>query len=143
MESCHWPGEVQPMCGQFLLEEHIFNIYMLHNERKHMKLWKIGQATYCGITLKWNYTKHHVDLAMPAYFMKQLTKYSHGPPLKPQHCLYSPNPIKYAKYNQSPSPLDKSPWLDKAKQKRIQQMLAASSTMRKQWILLYKCHCWK
>ena len=46
---------------------------------------------YCGITLKWNYEKHHVDLSMPAYVMKQLTKYSHMAPLKPQHCPYSLN----------------------------------------------------
>jgi hypothetical protein len=33
-----------------------------------------------GITLKWNYKKHHLDLAMPAYVMKQLTTYSHVAP---------------------------------------------------------------
>jgi hypothetical protein len=59
----------------------------------------------------------------PAYVMKQLTKYSRVPPLKPQHCPYSPNPIKYSKDNQSPSPLDESPRLDKAQKKRIQQIV--------------------
>ncbi len=80
---------------------------------------------YCGITLKWNYKKHHVDLAMPAYVMKQLTKYSHVAPLKPQHCLYAPNPIKYGKDNQLPSPLDKSPCLNKAQKKCIQQIVGS------------------
>ncbi len=28
---------------------------------------------YCGITLKWNYTKRYVDLSMAAYVTKQLT----------------------------------------------------------------------
>ncbi len=69
---------------------------------------------YCRITLKWNYEKHHVDLAMPAYFKKQHTKYSHVAPLKPQQCPYVPNPIKYGRDNQAPSPLDKSPHLNKA-----------------------------
>jgi len=33
---------------------------------------------YCGmIALKWNYAKHHVDLAMVKYVMKQMTKYGH------------------------------------------------------------------
>ncbi len=64
---------------------------------------------YCEITLKWNYEKHYVDLAMPAYVKKQLTKYSHVTPLKPQHCPYAPNPIKYGNDIQAPSPLDKSP----------------------------------
>ncbi len=75
--------------------------------------------------MKWNYKKHHVDLAMPAYVMKQLTKYSHIALLKPQHCLYLPNPIKYGKDNQSPSPLDTSPHLDKAKKKRVQQIVGS------------------
>ncbi len=80
---------------------------------------------YCGITLKWNYKKHHVDLAMPAYVKKQLTKYSHVAPLEPQHFPYAPNPIKYGKDNQAPSPLDKSPCLNKAQKKRIQQIVSS------------------
>ncbi len=80
---------------------------------------------YCEITLKWNYKKHHVDLAMPAYVMKQLTKYSHVAPLKPQLCPYVPNPIKYGKDNQLPSPLDKSPCLNKAQKKCIQKIVGS------------------
>ncbi len=62
---------------------------------------------------------------MPAYVMKQLTKYSHVAPLKPQHCLYAPNPIKYSKDSQSPSPLDKSPCLNEAQKKHIQQIVGS------------------
>jgi hypothetical protein len=80
---------------------------------------------YCGITLKWNYAKHHVDLAMAKYVMRQLTKYGHVAPLKPQHCLYSPNPIKYGKDNQAPSPLDDSPLLNESGKKRIQQIVGS------------------
>ncbi len=57
--------------------------------------------------------------------MKQLTKHSHVAPLKPQHCPYAPNPMKYGKDNQSPSPLDKSPHLDKAQKKRTQQIVGS------------------
>jgi hypothetical protein len=71
---------------------------------------------YCGIVLRWNYAKCHVDLAMVKYVMKQLTKYGHITPLKPQHCPYLPNPIKYEK-KQAPSPLDDSPLLDEAGKK--------------------------
>ncbi len=78
---------------------------------------------YCGTTLKWNYKKHHVDLAMPAYVKNQFTKYSHVASLKPQHCSYAPNPIKYGKDNQAPSPLDKNPHLNKAQKTRIQQIV--------------------
>jgi hypothetical protein len=62
---------------------------------------------------------------MPAYVIKQLTKYSHDAFLKPQHCPYAPNPIKYDKVNQSPSPLDKSPCLNKAQMKCIQQIVGS------------------
>jgi hypothetical protein len=75
--------------------------------------------------LKWNYKKHHVDLAMPAYVKKQLTKYSHVAPLKPQHCLYAANPIKYCRDNQAPSPLDESPCLNKSQKKCIQQIVGS------------------
>jgi hypothetical protein len=88
---------------------------------------------YCGITLIWNHKKHHVDLAMLAYVKKQLTKYSHVAPSKPQHCPYMPNPIKYGKDNQAPSPLDKSPCLNKAQASN--KLSAVSCSMRKQWIL--------
>ncbi len=80
---------------------------------------------YCGIALKWNYAKHHVDLAMEKYVMKQLTKYGHVAPLKPQHCLFLPNPIKYGKYNQAPSPLNDSPLLNEAGKKFIQQIVGS------------------
>jgi hypothetical protein len=80
---------------------------------------------YCGIALKWNYTKRYVDLAMVKYVMKQMTKYGHVAPLKPQHCPYSPNPIKYGKDNQAPSPLDDSPLLDAAGKKRVQQIVGS------------------
>jgi len=36
---------------------------------------------------------------MVKYVMKQMTKYGHVAPLKPQHCPYLPNPIKYGKDN--------------------------------------------
>jgi hypothetical protein len=59
------------------------------------------------------------------YVMKQLTKYGHIAPLKPQHCPYSPNPIKYGKDNHAPSPLDDSPLLNEAGKKRVQQIVGS------------------
>jgi hypothetical protein len=29
-----------------IFEDSIYNIYMMHYKRKHMKFWKIGQTTY-------------------------------------------------------------------------------------------------
>ena len=68
---------------------------------------------------------HYVDLSMAAYVIKQLTRYGHIPPLKPQHCPYAPNPINYGKDNQSPSPINNSPHLDNAGKKQIQQIVGS------------------
>ena len=54
-----------------------------------------------------------------------LTRYSQVAPLKPQHCPYVPNPIKYGKDNKLPSPVDKSPCLNKAQKKCIQQIVGS------------------
>ena len=32
---------------------------------------------YCGITLEWNYKQRYVDISMPNYAKKKLTKYEH------------------------------------------------------------------
>ena len=69
---------------------------------------------YCGIKLEWNYLQRWVDIAMPVYAIKNLTRYDHPPPLKPQHCPYTPNPIAYGKDNQATTPGDTSPLLDAA-----------------------------
>jgi hypothetical protein len=63
--------------------------------------------------------------AMVMYVMKQLTKYGHVAPLKPQHCPYLPTLIKYSKDNQAPSPIDDSPRLEKAGKKCIQQIVGS------------------
>jgi hypothetical protein len=80
---------------------------------------------YCGIMLDWNYAAQWVDIAMPVYAIKNLTRYDHPPPLKPQHCPYTPNPIVYGKDNQAPTPGDTSLLLDAAGKRRIQQIVGS------------------
>ncbi len=53
--------------------------------------------------------------------MKQLTRYTHPAPDRPQHCPFLPNPITYGKDTQAPMPTDDSPLLDNASKKCIQQ----------------------
>ncbi len=62
---------------------------------------------------------------MAQYVMKQLVKYGHVAPAKPQHCLYSPNAIQYGKDNETPTPSDDSPLLDKTGKKRTQQIVGS------------------
>ena len=51
-------------------------------------------SLYCGINLTWNYDKKYVDIAMPNYVLKQLTKYNHPPQASPTLPLFpSPNEI--------------------------------------------------
>jgi hypothetical protein len=106
-------------------KEHLQHLYDALRKETFDIVEDLDGDLYCGIALKWNYAKHHVDLAMVKYVMKQLTKYGHVAPLKPQHCPYLSNPIKYGKDNQAPSPLDDSPLLDEAGKKRIQQIVSS------------------
>ena len=39
----------------------------------------------CGITLDWHYDNGYLDISMPGYAAKQLTKYNHPLPNKPVH----------------------------------------------------------
>jgi hypothetical protein len=111
--------------NKYIGREHLQHLYDALQKETYDIVEDWTSNLYCRITLIWNYEKHHVDLAMPAYVMKQLTKYSHVALLKPQHCPYAPNPIKYGKDNLSPSPLDKSPGLVKAQKKCVQQIVGS------------------
>jgi hypothetical protein len=62
---------------------------------------------------------------MAQYVMKQLVKYGHVAPTKPQHCPYLPHAIQYGKDNQALTPRDNSLLLDKASKKRIQQIVGS------------------
>jgi hypothetical protein len=77
---------------------------------------------YWGINCKWNNGKHWIDIAMPIYAIKNLTRYNNPPPLKPQHCPYTPNSIIYGKENQATTPSNTSPLLNAAGKKGIQQI---------------------
>jgi hypothetical protein len=57
--------------------------------------------------------------------MKQLVKYGHAAPKKPQHCPYLPNAIQYGNDNQAPTPSDDSSLLDKVGKKCIQQIVGS------------------
>ncbi len=110
---------------KYIGREHLQHLYDALQTETYEIVEDLEGDLYCGIALKWNYAKHHVDLAMAKYVMKQMTNYGHVAPLKPQNCPYSPNPIKYGTDNQAPSPLDDSPLLDAAGKKRVQQIVGS------------------
>ena len=54
--------------------------------------WKGG--LYIGITLAWDYHKRIVDLSMPGYIKKALTRFMHVRPKTSQHSPYAaPKPV--------------------------------------------------
>jgi hypothetical protein len=79
--------------------EHLQHLYDALWKETYENFEDVEGDLYCSIALKWNYAKHHVDLAMVKYIMIQLTKYDHVEPLKPQHCPYLPNLISYVEKN--------------------------------------------
>ena len=110
---------------KYVGREHLQHLYDALRKETFEIVEDLKGDLYCGIALKWNYEKRYVDLSMVNYVMKQMTKYGHVAPAKPQHCPYSPNPIKYGKDNQTPSPIDESPLLNKTGKKRVQQIVGS------------------
>ncbi len=52
------------------------------------------RGLYCGIELKWNYEKGYVDISMPGYIKKQLTRYAHPHPKHRRNSPYDRLPPK-------------------------------------------------
>jgi hypothetical protein len=80
---------------------------------------------YCGIKLKWDYEARTLDISMPGYIIKQLQKYKHACPPRPQHCPYSPEPKRYGSDAQRPLPEDTSPPLSKEDIKHVQRVIGS------------------
>ena len=66
---------------------------------------------YCGITLKWNYNRRDrwLEISMPGYIKKKLSKYNHPTPKRPQHAPYPCTHNTYGKLAQDPIATDNSP----------------------------------
>jgi hypothetical protein len=52
-------------------------------------------SLFCGININWDYTNKTVDLNMPKYIPKALTKFQHNTPSRPQHQPYKHVPTQY------------------------------------------------
>ena len=79
---------------------------------------------YCGIKLAWDYEKYFVDIAMPTYVGKQLTRYDH-PHKQKQHTPYAPAPVVFGRAAQDLPPADESPPLNDKRKKRVQQVVGS------------------
>ncbi len=118
----HWQLWYQKHCGDKNLK-HLFSA-LRTGTYGIVEDW-VGNL-YWGINLEWNYGKHWVDITMPIYKIKYLTRYNHLPLLNPQHCPYTLNPITYhGKDNQATNPSGTSPLLDASSKKRMQKIVGS------------------
>jgi hypothetical protein len=62
---------------------------------------------------------------MPGYIIKQLQKYKHASPQKPQHCPYAPQPKQFGSKTQRPLPPNMSPFLSNADIKHIHRIIGS------------------
>jgi hypothetical protein len=79
----------------------------------------------CSIRLKWDYNARTLDISMPGYIIKQLQKYKHASPPKPQHCPYAPQPEQFGSKAQRPLPPNTSLLLSNADIKHVQRIIGS------------------
>jgi hypothetical protein len=99
-------------------------LHLVNALKDHYKItidWK-GEL-YCGLTLDWHYDKEFVDVSMPGYVARALTKFAHPTPDKPQHAPHEwTAPICGRKTAQQPTPDPIEPILDTKGTTRIQSV---------------------
>jgi len=94
--------------------------------RKYKKLSEDWTGDlYCGIKLTWDYVARTLDISMPGYVQKQLQRYKHAMPSKPQNCPFSPQPKQYGSEAQRPIKPDTSPPLSKDQKKQVQRVVGS------------------
>ena len=80
-------------------------------------------SLYCGISLKWDYNNHTVELSMPGYVLRALQRFEHETPKRQEHAPHEWIPPKYGAPVQYAEPPDHSNPIGKAGIKRIQQIV--------------------
>jgi hypothetical protein len=83
--------------------------------------WKA--ELYCGITLKWNYSKRTCDLSMPGYIAAALQRFAHPHPTRPQHAPHHWDKPNYGARTQLTTSVDTSQPLDAAGTLRLQEVV--------------------
>ena len=82
--------------------------------RQHYQITVDNNASkFCGMALEWNYEEGYVDVSMPGYIEKDLQRFTHPTPTRPQHApsqWTAPQygaPIQYADDEDNTNPLSK------------------------------------
>ena len=77
---------------------------------------------YCGLTIDWNYDQNYVDISMPTYTHKALTKLNHPTPSKKQHAPHKWTAPAYGNTIQTVD-VDTSAPLSTKGQRRVQAIV--------------------
>lgn len=78
-------------------------------------------SNYCGLTLNWNYAKQYVNISIPGYIEKLLTRLAYKRPSRPTHAPHQWSQPVFGRHTTQPStPADTSPPLPHTEIKLIQ-----------------------
>ena len=75
---------------------------------------------YCGLTLDWHYDENYVDISMPGYVQKALTKFGHPAPKRAEYAPHDWTAPVYGKTPQKPNEISKAPLLSPEDKTRVQ-----------------------
>jgi hypothetical protein len=122
---CLWKHVIDNFGVKYISNKNLKHLFSALCTETYKIVVDLAGNLYSGINLEWSYNKRWIDITMPVYAIKNLTRYNHLPPLKPQHCPYTPNPVIYGNDNQATTPSNTSPLLDAAGTKCIQQIVGS------------------
>ncbi len=78
---------------------------------------------YVGLTLKWDYDKRTCIISMPGYIARVLQRFQHPKPSHSENAPHASQPPQYGQKVQYASPPDRSPVLDAANRKQVQEII--------------------
>ena len=126
-----WKHTTRPT--QFTLTVDDFGVKYIGQEDAHHLIAALKQdyeleidwegKLYCGITLQWNYKEGYVDVSMPGYVVRLLTRFDHKAPMRPQHSPHAAPLRTYGTNPQLPVPRNTQHMLPPNRIRRIQQIV--------------------
>ena len=82
-------------------------------------------TSYCGLNIEWNYKERFVDISMPGYIKKLITRIKHPPPKKPVHAPHKWHEPIYGKHRQYGTPEDTSDLLPPKESTHAQSIIGS------------------
>ena len=78
-------------------------------------------SKFCGYDIEWNYAARHVDMSMPRYVTKALSKLQHLPPQRQQYAPHKWIARQYGSHSQLVPPDNNTSTLPESQKKFVQQ----------------------